>query len=161
MIPQRLYLPWFAILAVGLVGCGTGSGLVKVRGTVTLDGQPLPNALVTFISKSGEGVTATGTTNAQGEFVMQTYKPGDGVKPGEYKVTVQYSESVADSAAMPALKEGQSMKDAFMAAQKVAEQNRNKRPKYVIPPKYSNPSMTILSQTVPTDGPVKLDLQSK
>src|SRR5262245_27878190 len=104
---------WFAPLAAALVlggaGCG-GGGLVTVKGTVTLDGQPVPHAAVTFIPKEGKGQQASGVTDASGAFRLETSKPGDGVMPGEYRVIVQYREGLSEGDTT-APKEGQSMKD--------------------------------------------------
>ena len=36
------------LFCLGLAGCGSGDGLAKVRGTVTLKGQPLEGASVDF-----------------------------------------------------------------------------------------------------------------
>jgi hypothetical protein len=69
-----------------LAGCG-GAGLHKVEGVVLLDGQPLPNASLQFVPQ-GSGQDATGATDAQGNFVMSTINPRDGVKAGKYKVVV-------------------------------------------------------------------------
>jgi hypothetical protein len=66
---------------------GCGSGKIPVDGTVLLDGQPLANADVLFMPKSG-GRPATGKTNADGKFKLSTDRPDDGVLPGEYDVGV-------------------------------------------------------------------------
>jgi len=71
--------------ALALAGCG--SGLIPVEGTVLLDGQPLPEAQVLFLPKSG-GRPAAGKTNAEGKFKLTTDKSDDGAKPGEYQVGV-------------------------------------------------------------------------
>ncbi len=72
-----------ALCCVLLSGCG--SGLVDVRGRVTLDGQPLADATVVF---TGDGQPmATGQTDAQGRYRLRT---GDqpGIAAGTYRVTV-------------------------------------------------------------------------
>ncbi len=69
------------------VGCGDGSGLIPVNGTVTLDGKPLVDAAVGFHADAG-GVPAVGTTDAEGKFTLSTQKPGDGATPGQNAVTV-------------------------------------------------------------------------
>jgi hypothetical protein len=159
---------WFRALALALavagVSCGGGPKLHTVKGTVKLDGEPVPGATVTFIpdtTKSSGGRQATGVTDDSGAFRLETFKPGDGAMAGEYKVAVQYGDPVTAAATMPAMKEGQSMKDAWEAAQKGQKELSKKKPKYVIPAKYSDPAKTILTQKVPADGPVNLDLQSK
>jgi hypothetical protein len=73
------------VLAAVAIGCGQ-SPTVKVSGTVTLNGQPAENIEVTFLPVGGR--YATGVTDAQGRFELSTFKPGDGVMPGEQIVTL-------------------------------------------------------------------------
>ncbi|MDR3233337.1 MAG: carboxypeptidase-like regulatory domain-containing protein [Planctomycetaceae bacterium] len=71
-------------------GCGTNglTGLYKVNGKVTLQGQPLAGVVVTFslAVQDPEKRPASGVTAADGSFVLTTLKPGDGAYPGKYKV---------------------------------------------------------------------------
>jgi hypothetical protein len=52
------------------------------------------------------------------------------------------------------------MKQAFEGFEKAQKQKRPP-PKFMIPPKYSDPGKTELKQKVPPDGQVILDLKSK
>jgi hypothetical protein len=63
---------------------------VKVGGKVTLDGAPVEGAVVTLIpaSQGTTGRTATGKTDASGQFTLSTTNVITGVVPGEYKATV-------------------------------------------------------------------------
>jgi hypothetical protein len=137
-------------LALAVASCSDGK--VKVKGVVTLDGNPVEGAMVTFIPENGGGRNAFGTTQQGGSFRLTTLKENDGVLPGNYKVTVTYEEPVTTAAAA-------NMRDAWKAF-KTAEKQK-KPPKYVIPVKYSDPKKTVLKQKVPPDGEVKFDLQSK
>ncbi|UUO07289.1 carboxypeptidase-like regulatory domain-containing protein [Blastopirellula sp. J2-11] len=86
-----------AILLIAAIGCGRGNplGLVPVSGRVTLDGAPLADATVSFIPEQGR--PASGTTNAEGRFELTTLDPGDGVMPGDHKVTVmKYADHDAE-----------------------------------------------------------------
>ena len=51
------------------------------------------------------------------------------------------------------------VKDAMLGQEKA--QKTNKKPRYVIPPRYSDPAKTELRQVVPPSGPVNLELTSK
>lgn len=94
------------ICVAGLIaaaGCPKGGGAklntVKVTGTVTLDGTPLPGATVTFSPKSEGARAAFGTTDENGRFTLTTLNPGDGALPGSYAVAV--SKPVAAAASAP------------------------------------------------------------
>jgi len=74
-------------------GCGGSAGslrgLAPCKGTVTLDGVPLSDALVMFIPvDGGEMRAASAQTDASGGFTMSTLQPQDGVTPGKFAVTV-------------------------------------------------------------------------
>lgn len=92
------------LLAFGLllttIGCGSGGekGVARATGTITLDGAPVPNVLVTFTpqadaSSPSPGKSATGQTDAQGKFSLSTYNIDDGAVIGSHVVMVS-----ADSA---------------------------------------------------------------
>ncbi len=71
-----------------------------VKGCVTYEGKPLSGALVIFqpardqaggSAKPDPGrntQTATGRTNAQGEFALTSYLPEDGAAAGDYQVGI-------------------------------------------------------------------------
>jgi hypothetical protein len=75
-------------LLAGVAGCG--SDRYPVTGRVTYeDGSPLTEGNV--IGHSGEGatsVTVQGNVRPDGTFEWGTDKPGDGAKPGKYRVAV-------------------------------------------------------------------------
>jgi hypothetical protein len=77
-----------ATMLVIVAGCG--SGLQPVRGTVTLqDGKPAAGSQVVFEGGPvGKSVTARGDVMSDGSYELGTYKPGDGIPPGMYKVQV-------------------------------------------------------------------------
>src|SRR5687768_3127557 len=73
-----------------LAGCGpSGPAMVKVTGTVTLDGTPVEGANVMFVPAS-TGKPAQGKTDAAGKFTLNTdpSKPDDGAQEGEYNIAV-------------------------------------------------------------------------
>jgi hypothetical protein len=80
-----------ALLAVGLLaaaGCGTGR--YPVSGRVTYeDGSPLTEGTVVGeTADGGEKVMAQGDVRPDGTFDWGTVKPGDGARPGKYRVAV-------------------------------------------------------------------------
>jgi len=73
---------------VGAAGCGRG--YLPVHGKVTLsDGSPVPGCLVLFEGEpGGKKISARGEVGPDGSFNMSTNTPGDGVPPGNYRVSV-------------------------------------------------------------------------
>jgi hypothetical protein len=80
---SRFALGATGCLALALTGCG---GPVAVQGTVTMNGKPLPGAMVVFIPEGG-GPEAGAMTDGEGNFHLSGMKT-DGSLPGEYRVTV-------------------------------------------------------------------------
>jgi hypothetical protein len=82
---RRLVL---AALVLGLAGCG--NKLHPVRGKVTLDdGTPVTRGLIVFErTDGGPALTARGDIKEDGTYELSTYKTGDGVPPGKYRVLV-------------------------------------------------------------------------
>ena len=151
----RAYFPWPVAPLVGLIalaGCGTEATTNPVRGTVTLDGQPLARATVQFLAQDPGGRDALGTTDADGVFRLSTFKPRDGALAGKYKVVVR---SVPE--ANPAVV-ATNVQEAMRAASK---RQKPVSPPVTIAPRYSHPGKTILEQEVPPSGDVVFALQSK
>jgi hypothetical protein len=85
---RRLLTAVGLLLLLGFAGCN--SKTYPVRGTVTLeDGTPLQKGMVIF-EGPGEGtpITARGAVQSDGSYQLSTYKPGDGVPPGKYRVLI-------------------------------------------------------------------------
>jgi hypothetical protein len=85
--------PASRLLAVALVllfTAGCGPRLYPVRGKVTYaDGKPVTEGMVVFESKDEENrITARGEIQADGNYELSTYRPGDGVLAGRYRVLV-------------------------------------------------------------------------
>ena len=85
--------PGAAVLAVALAlaGCTKAPpAIVPVEGVVTINGQPLPNATVTFvpmIQGYGAEYIATGTTDDKGRYKVEC-RVGPGACACENRVTV-------------------------------------------------------------------------
>jgi hypothetical protein len=61
------------------------------RGRVLLDDQPLKNAVVTLHplgDTATKPVRSYARTDAEGNFELSTYQPGDGVPAGRYAITI-------------------------------------------------------------------------
>ena len=75
-----------AVALLPMAGCTAGDGRLAVQGTVTLDGKPLENGSINFRPAASNQAPSSGGTIKQGGFALKT---AQGLKPGEYLVTVQ------------------------------------------------------------------------
>lgn len=87
----RFYLT--AALALGIccgtLGCGKAQpgNVSKVEGKVTYDGQPIPDALVTFKPKNS-GTNSFGRTDESGHYSLVYGSESEGAEIGEHDVTI-------------------------------------------------------------------------
>ncbi|MHC2069707.1 carboxypeptidase-like regulatory domain-containing protein [Bremerella sp. T1] len=85
-LPQLAWLPT-TLLCVMLIGCAeSGPPLGTVSGTVTMDGKPLPNAIVSFVPTAG-GRASVATTNESGEYQL-AFIDRMGALIGNHKVSI-------------------------------------------------------------------------
>lgn len=113
-----------AISAAASAGCGVERGdLAPVRGTVTLNGDPVTHGHV--FAKPASGRTAVGRIQPDGSFVLGTHTDADGAQIGEHTLTLAPPRS--DEGAPP--------------------------PGAVVPPtKYTSPRTSGLRLLVPVEG---------
>lgn len=144
-----------AVLTAALMvtGCG-GSGrpsLVKVKGKITLDGQPLEGAQVALQliadEKSKYQRPSRAVTTAGGEFTPQTYGSDDGLPVGKYRVGVLKREMVGK----PPENFNEENPGAF-----------NLKYKWITPREYSDPTSSGLEIEVTSAGmkPDTIDLKT-
>jgi hypothetical protein len=79
-----------SIALFGLCGCGGGADvptLGTVTGKVTVDGQPLAGAMVTF-SPVADGRPSSGTTGSDGTYTLQYNVDNAGATIGQHTVMV-------------------------------------------------------------------------
>ncbi|WP_299469870.1 carboxypeptidase-like regulatory domain-containing protein [uncultured Gimesia sp.] len=124
-----LLLPLITLL---ISGCGGGPDdapkTVEVTGTVTMKGNPVSDAIVIFIPKSGP--SAVGSTDASGKYSLKTGK-ATGAIPGSHTVTI----SAGGEVPMPGTKEAENFKA-----------------KSIIPASYGDPKKSGLSAEVKASG---------
>lgn len=84
----RCWLP-LTLMVMATVGCGPGGPpLANVTGTVTLDGKPVPNALVTFNSMAENGSPSFGKTDKQGRYALEFSTDRKGALLGQHEVEI-------------------------------------------------------------------------
>ncbi|MES2794013.1 MAG: carboxypeptidase-like regulatory domain-containing protein [Planctomycetota bacterium] len=143
---QTVIVMWVGVLCVG---CGPRLDkwqldrpeLAKAAGTVTLNGQPLKEAVITFFPVTGSH-SAFAKSDAKGSYVLTTFDPDDGAVAGDYKVTVskldiQYeADPVSPYTAPPLYHSEQSL----------------------VPDEFGDSQTTKLTASVPTSGSEAIDL---
>ncbi|MDB5337455.1 MAG: hypothetical protein JWN70_3074 [Planctomycetaceae bacterium] len=139
-------------LILSSIGC-RGQALpqtVPVTGTVVYQTKPVEGAQVVLNSTDPAGKPASGTTDAQGKFTVQTYvDPANQVKgamPGNYKVTVTKVEK------------------STMSSEDMMKASAGKKPagpKHLLPAKYSSPATTDLPAEIKkgSNPPLVLELK--
>jgi hypothetical protein len=92
-----------------LAGCGSsGSGTVPVNGTLTIDGQPASNLIITLVPVDSTKPVATGNVSS-GSFTLFSGTAGDpGAVPGKYKVVLQAAVAASSQEEAKARYAGQS-----------------------------------------------------
>lgn len=86
------------IASIMTVGCGdAGYGEVPVSGKVTLNGEPLAGAHLTFqpVAKDSSGFApgSFGRTDDEGNFSLRTVWPdADGAIPGRHRVQISFED---------------------------------------------------------------------
>ena len=148
---------WLVLLAVcATAGCGGGNDkydVVTVTGTVTLDDQPVEGAAVSFSPQSKEGVAAAGTTDANGEYTLQTAGVSKrGAVVGAYKVTVIKQVHTETSSS----DKKQSGGSPPVMSPSVTTESKN-----VLPMKYANPAQSGLEAEITESGPNTFDFELK
>src|SRR5947209_14577793 len=101
--PGNLAVSILVTVGIVLAGCSNSSRLptYPVTGTVTMQGQPVAGAAITFVPTGKEGEAASAITDAAGKYALTTWRAGDGARPGQYRVKVSKQEQTAvDSSKM-------------------------------------------------------------
>jgi hypothetical protein len=134
---------WFVRLGLlicvsaAVCGCSENSyDSVPVTGTVQYKGAPVEGATVAFHGGNAK-VPGTAITDAAGKFKLTSYKQGDGVPAGSYKVTVAKLKLEGAASTGP-----QSMEDAMKSKPSGAKESNS------LPAKYASQESTPLTATV-------------
>lgn len=132
-------------LTAGCGGGASGPPLAKVTGVVTLDGNPVEGATISFVPK-GEGAMSLALTDPEGKFAMRTAAGKEGAVVGDHTITVSLSVTTgggatgsADDLAPPQSFEGGAPAEAPKTL-------------FLVPEKYGSPTTSGLTVTVPSGG---------
>lgn len=154
---RRLAVMMATVLFLGCGGASDAPQLAKVSGTVTMGGNPVVDATVTF-HLDGEGAPrpGMGKTDASGNFRITTFNNNDGAIVGTHIVTVAKIEANPAESSGDMDMEG----EAYGAAMNAAASETEDR-KQVFPEEYATKATSPLKITVPAGGndDVQLDLE--
>lgn len=99
MVARRSALALSALMLIS-IGCGTAPSarydtveIVNVSGTIKLDGQPLPQAVVTFEDPTN-GTFSFGLTDSGGSYSLQLDSVKSGVTVGQKTVKVSTTRKI-------------------------------------------------------------------
>jgi hypothetical protein len=161
-------------VSLSITGCfNKGPKLVEAKGILTMNGAPLSDASV--VVHYPDATSATGVSDAKGEFSL-TYNGRNGAVPGsKLKVSVSKTASAFDAKGMtvsksagggPTPEQIKSMQDqgAKMMADNMKKNEGNKSPggKSEVAAKFTKPDTSGLDVTIPEGGTkeLKIDLKS-
>ena len=85
------------ILLVLALAAGCSSDSNSVTGRVTLDSEPLVDAIVQFVPQDGGGRIALGRTDANGEYRLKSSRNITDVSPGKYLVEIRTADLANDN----------------------------------------------------------------
>jgi hypothetical protein len=141
------------LCAIFSIGCSPSvklSGLVPVAGTVTLDGEPLADATLSFVpqnwSDSTKMRTGVAMTDANGRFKAMTLQLGDGLYPGEFNVLISKTKTEPYTA---------EQQQRLEAGKFVPKQQS----KEVVPKQYTDAASTPFKITIGKSGDKNLNLE--
>jgi hypothetical protein len=147
----------FAILL--MAGCNQGhDNIAPVSGTVTLDGQPAPNVMVTFVPEGG-GAASTGVTDASGNYTL-TYIDSKGALIGKHRVSVTSVASAGSASSAPTNVSSDDPNYANRAQGDYAAMSAQQSAKEVIPERY-NTNSELVKEVTAGENVINLELTTK
>ena len=143
---RRWWLAGSLLVMVAIGGCSGGAAdgpkTAKAGGLVTLNGQPVEGATVSF-SPQGPGRAAVGKTNAEGRFQLATTNNIGGVVPGTYQVGITKQR----------IEGGMTPEESQAYYEKTGQPPPAPKVFQELPEKYGNPATSELQATVSEKGP--------
>lgn len=166
--PQSFVL--VPLISLMLAGCGGSDrpSLAPASGVVTLNGEPVEGASLTFIPVAG-GRPGSATTDAQGRYTIKTYEDTPGAIIGEHRVAVikisgpgayvMQGDAPAEAAAPENAAAANDGSDSLSEIA-VIDSATTKEPEiiYDVPQRYMNADDSGLLINVPPEGSSELNL---
>lgn len=172
---KTYFAKYLVLLTITAMACGCGDGNPKtypVSGTVTLDGKPVPKAMLLFTLEGSTNKASTTLSDDQGKYALSTFKQGDGAVPGKYIVTVSKfqrgpEDSPYDDPPGQAVEQTpEAISEAYgkgYSGPPKAGQAKAPKEWNDLPAKYANPALSGLTFTVEAkaSNTYDIDLKSK
>ena len=149
----RISITLLTLVSVSLVGCGAGDpfALAPVSGTVTIDGLPAANVVVTFTPAANDSTAIVGpfssaVTDDQGKFTLKSKQGSLGAVVGQHSVSCQHrnynpeAESNLRSQIQSARGSGKDANKRISELKKALEEAKTQK---MIPERYSKISLTV------------------
>ena len=153
---SRLLVVGSVCMALCLMGTGCNKGgqeLGQVKGKVTLDGNPLPNAIITFTPESGSGVS-TATSDGNGEYEL-LFINDKGALIGMHKVSV----NLMPEAPKPVAEIRSDDPNYDKIVNDTSGYTKKSEPKFKIPERY-NTNTTLKREVKSGSNTIDLELKS-
>ena len=90
--PKHSIVMCFILAFVALSTTGCDGDSTSVTGTVTLNSEPLTEALIQFTPLDADGRIALAKTSADGTYQLSSSRNISDVAPGKYRVTITTSD---------------------------------------------------------------------
>src|SRR6187200_507383 len=93
--------PAYSFLSLSLTalflaaGCDSRPTRVQVSGKVLIDGEPVKVGSVDFVPEKGR--KASGILDANGNFTLTCFEPGDGALIGTHRIEILASDAINDT----------------------------------------------------------------
>ena len=166
------YFVLVPLLILILVGCGGSDrpSIAPASGIVTLNGEPVDGASLTFVPTAG-GRPGSAITDAQGRYTIKTYEDVAGAIIGEHKVSVikisgpgadvMQGDAPAEPPVTEEIGSGEDDGSDGLPEIEVFDSTQTKEPEiiYDVPQKYMNADESGLLITVHPEGSSELHLQ--
>ena len=90
-MPTNSVFAYLLLMVAMCVGCSQSPFNADVKGSVTLDGKPVPPGVVIFSAEGGGRNSSRGRIEANGKYFLVT-RHNRGIDSGDYRVAVQVYE---------------------------------------------------------------------
>lgn len=146
------------LLGATLSGCGSASQppvpVYPVSGVITLQGQPVIGADVTFVNAE-KNRSAFGRTNEKGEYRLTTFTSNDGAVEGKVVVTVTKAPETPNNVAVADIDSEAYVPPSVEVRRQSPAKTKKEKP--LLPERYSTPTSSSLMAMISSDQENKLN----